>query len=104
MKGLVWMMVALALFLAPAISLAFECPARIKEASDAIAKAEPAVAKTADAKKKAEGQAFLAVAKNLVKEADEDHKNGAAKRDAGLHYLSTAKAKVARTAAEQATK
>lgn len=104
MKRLVLSLAILVLFLAPAITLAFECPTRIKEANDAIAKAEPALAKIADAKKKGEAQAFLTVAKNLTKEANDDHKNGAAKGDANLHYLSAAKAKLARMAAEQASK
>ncbi len=97
------LVVALALVVLPAVSvLAFECPARIKEANDAISAVEPTVAKIADATKKANATAFITVAKELNKAADADHKKGVETKEASLHYLSAVKAKLAKMAADQA--
>lgn len=94
---------ALALVVLPALPvLASECPARIKEANDAISAAEPTVAKIADATKKANAIAFITVAKDLSKTADADHKKAVDTKEASLHYVSAAKAKLAKTAADQA--
>lgn len=95
--------VALALVVLPAISvLAFECPTRIKEANDAISAVEPTVAKIADAKKKGDATGFITVAKELSKAADADHKKAVDTKEASLHYVSAAKAKLAKMAADQA--
>lgn len=100
--GLVFL-VGVALVLLPVISvLAFECPARIKEANDAISAVDPTVAKIGDAKKKGEAAAFITVAKDLSKAADADHKKAVDTKEASLHYVSAAKAKLAKMAADQA--
>ena len=94
--GLVFL-VGVALVLLPVILvLAFECQARIKEANDAISAVDPTVAKITDAKKKGYITTFTMVAKDLSKAAEADHKKAADTKDASLHYVSAAKAKLAK--------
>lgn len=83
-------------------ALAFECVARLKEANQAISQAESGVAGITNARAKGNAEAFVALAKEMAKQADADHKDGAAKKAATLHYAAAAKAKVAKWAAEQA--
>jgi hypothetical protein len=70
---------------------AFECPARIKEANEAIAKAEA----------KAPNNPDLAMAKRWVAEAQKAHQDGAATKSATLHYDSAALAKAAKLLADK---
>lgn len=73
---------------------AFECPARIKEANEAIAKAES----------KAPNHPDVAVAKRWVGEAQKAHQDGATTKSAALHHESAAKAKAAKLLAEGVAK
>lgn len=70
---------------------AFECPARIKEANDAIAKAQA----------KAPNSPDLATAKRWVEEAQKAHQEGATTKSAALHNESAAKAKAAKLLADK---
>lgn len=72
---------------------AFSCPKLAKEASDAIAKAEP-MAGSGDDRQKARNAGMIAVAKDLVKGAEADHAGG-------KHGNAEAKAKAAKWLAEQ---
>jgi hypothetical protein len=71
---------------------AFECPARIKDANEAIAKAEAKAANNPD----------LATAKRWVQEAQQAHQDGATTKSATLHNESAAKAKAAKLLADKA--
>jgi hypothetical protein len=73
---------------------AFECPARIKDANDAIAKAEA----------KAPNNPDVATAKRWVQEAQKAHQDGAATKSAALHNESAAKAKAAKLLADGVAK
>jgi hypothetical protein len=79
--------------LAAGPALAFSCPTLVKEANDAIAKAEPMAGK-GDDRQKARNQGMIDEAKELAKEADAAHKGGA-------HGRAEAKAKAAKFLAEQ---
>lgn len=81
---------------------AFECPARIGEAKEAIKAAEASVMKIADAKAKANAQGMLEAARDMVKEAQEYHDKGVAKKSAAEHYEAAAWAKAAKWLADQA--
>lgn len=81
---------------------AFECPARIAEAKAAIKTAEASVMKIADAKAKGNAQGMLEAAKDMVKEAQEYHDKGVAKKSAAEHYEAAAWAKAAKWLADQA--
>ena len=70
---------------------AFECPARIKDANDAIAKAEAKAANHPD----------LATAKRWVSEAQKAHQEAATTKSAALHNESAAKAKAAKLLADK---
>jgi hypothetical protein len=70
---------------------AFECPARIKDANEAIARAEA----------KAPNNPDLALAKRWVAEAQKAHQQGAETKSATLHYESAAKAKAAKLLADK---
>lgn len=75
-------------------ALAFSCPRLVKEATDAIAKAEPMASQGADDRAKARNAGSLEAAKALSTEAEADH-------GGGKHGLSEAKAKAAKWLAEQ---
>jgi uncharacterized protein (UPF0333 family) len=94
--------VALAVLLVAGPALAFQCPKLQKEAGEAIAKAEGAVAKVADAKDKAAAQAMVNVAKELNKASEASHKKAADTKDANLHYRSEAEAKASKALADMA--
>jgi hypothetical protein len=94
--------VALAVLLIAGPALAFQCPKLQKEAAEAIAKAEGAVMKIADAKAKAAGQAMVNVAKELNKASEASHKKAADTKDANLHYRAEAEAKAAKALAGMA--
>lgn len=96
--------VGLAVLLVAGPALAFQCPKLQKEAGEAIAKAEAAVAKIADAKAKGAAQAMVTVAKDLNKESEANHKKGADTKEANLHYRAEAEAKAAKALADMATK
>lgn len=95
--------VGLAALLAAGSALGFTCPKLQKDAGEAIAKAEAAVAKIADAKAKGAAQAMVTVAKELNKASDASHKKGAETKDANLHYRSEAEAKAAKALADMAS-
>ena len=95
--------VGLAALFVAATALAFSCPKLQKTAEEAIAKAEAAVAKIADAKAKGSAQAMVAVAKELNKASEASHKKGADTKDANLHYRSEAEAKAAKALADMAS-
>ena len=65
---------------------AFECPARIKDANDAIARAEGKAANHPD----------VATAKRWVGEAQKAHQDGVATKSGALHQDSVVKAKAAK--------
>ena len=71
---------------------AFECPARIKDANEAIAKAEGKAANNPD----------LATAKRWAGEAQKAHQDGAAMKSPALHNEAAAKAKAAKLLADKA--
>lgn len=79
---------------------AFTCPALIKAANESIAKAEAAADKVTDEREKARAVTLIAMVKDLVKQADADHKEAGAKKDAQLHYNAETKAKAAKALAE----
>ncbi len=90
--------VALAMGLAVAMLVAgstgawaFMCPKLIKEANDAIAKAEG----------KAPNNPDLALAKRWVAEAQKAHQEGASTKSAELHNESMAKARAAKELADK---
>lgn len=95
-------LVALLTFALPLQVLAFECVARIKEANQALSKAEQALSSVTDARTKSQVSAYLAVAKQLSSEADTDHRDAAAQKSAEGHYRSAAKAKAAKALADLA--
>jgi hypothetical protein len=70
---------------------AFECPARIKDANEAIAKAEA----------KSPNNPDVATAKRWVAEAQKAHQDGATTKSAALHNESAAKAKAAKLLADK---
>lgn len=96
--------VGLAILLVAGPALAFQCPKLQKEAGEAIAKAEAAVAKVADAKVKGAAQAMVTVAKDLNKASEASHKKAADTKDANLHYRAEAEAKAAKALADMAGK
>jgi hypothetical protein len=71
---------------------ASECPARIKDANEAIAKAEAKGSKSPD----------LALAKRWVSEAQEAHKHGVEAKSPAMHADSAAYAKAAKLLADKA--
>jgi len=81
--------------------LAFSCPSLIKGASESIAKAEAVAGKITDEREKGRALTMIELAKQWHKEADADHKEAGAKKDAQLHYRAEAKAKAARALADQ---
>lgn len=83
-------------------ALAFQCPKLQKEAGEAIAKAEAAVAKVADAKVKGAAQAMVSLAKELNSASQTSHKKGADTKNANLHYRAEAEAKAAKALADMA--
>jgi hypothetical protein len=82
-------------------AFAFSCPALIKGTNESIAKAEAAVGGITDDREKGRAMMMIELAKQLNKEADADHKDAGAKKDAQLHYRSEAKAKAAKALADQ---
>lgn len=74
-------------------AFAFSCPKLVKDANEAIAKAEP-MAGSGDDRQKARNAGMVAVAKDLVKGAEADH-------GGGKHGQAEAKAKAAKFLAEQ---
>ncbi len=70
---------------------AFECPARIRDANEAIAKAEAKAANNPD----------LATAKRWVEEAQKAHQDGVATKSGALHTESIGKAKAAKALADK---
>lgn len=57
-------------------AFAFSCPKLVKSANEAIAKAEPQVTKASDDRQKTRNAGLIAVAKDLVKQAEADHSGG----------------------------
>lgn len=74
-------------------AFAFSCPKLVKDANEAIAKAEP-MAGSGDDRQKARNAGMVEVAKDLVKGAEADH-------GGGKHGQAEAKAKAAKFLAEQ---
>ena len=91
---------AVAATLAAGQAFAFTCPALIKGANESIAKAEAAAEKVTDEREKARAMTLVAMVKDLVKQADADHKEAGAKKDAQLHYNAETKAKAAKALAD----
>ena len=75
---------------------AFSCPTLIKAANESIAKGESSAGKITEEREKGRAMAMIAEAKELVKQAEADHKEAGAKKDAELHYRAEAKAKAAK--------
>lgn len=75
-------------------AFAFSCPKLVKEANEAIAKAEPTAMKATEDRQKARDMGMIDEAKNLVKQAEAAHA-------AGKHGLAEAQAKAAKYLAEQ---
>ena len=80
---------------------AFSCPKLIKAADDSLAKAESAVGKITDERAKGRAMMMIELAKQWNKEAQADHKEAGAKKDAQLHYRAEAKAKAAKALADE---
>jgi hypothetical protein len=80
---------------------AFTCPVLIKGANESIAKAEAAAANIKEDREKGRAMMMIELAKQWNKEADADHKEAGAKKDAQLHYRAEAKAKAAKALADQ---
>lgn len=80
---------------------AFSCPSLIKGTNESIAKAEAAVGNISDEREKGRAMMMIELAKQWNKEADADHKEAGAKKDAQLHYRSEAKAKAAKALVDQ---
>jgi len=81
-------------------AFAFTCPVLIKGANESIAKAEAAAEKVTAEREKGRAMAMIALAKDLVKQSEADHKEAVAKKDAEAHYRGEAKAKTAKALAE----
>ena len=95
MKALTIGLVGLvSLGLAVGNAFAFSCPKLAKEASEAIAKAEPMAMKATEDRQKARDMGMIEEAKSLVKQAEASHA-------AGKHGLAEAQAKAAKFLAEQ---
>ncbi|MDP2601722.1 MAG: hypothetical protein Q8S00_03915 [Deltaproteobacteria bacterium] len=77
-------------------SFAFTCPVLIKGANESIAKAEVAAGNIKDEREKGRAMMMIELAKQWTKEADADHKEAGAKKDAQLHYRAEAKTKAAK--------
>jgi hypothetical protein len=82
-------------------AFAFTCPVLIKGTNESIAKAEAAVGNIADDREKGRAMMMIELAKQWNKEADADHKEAGAKKDAQLHYRAEAKAKAAKALVDQ---
>lgn len=80
---------------------AFSCPVLIKGANESIAKAETAAGNITDDREKGRAMMMIELAKQWNKEADADHKEAGAKKDAQLHYRAEAKAKAAKALVDQ---
>jgi len=80
---------------------AFSCPGLIKGTNESIAKAEAAAGKVTDDREKGRAMMMIELAKQWTKEADADHKEAGAKKDAQLHYRAEAKAKAAKALVDQ---
>jgi hypothetical protein len=79
---------------------AFTCPVLIKGTNESIAKAETAAGNIKDDREKGRAMMMIELAKQWNKEADADHKEAGAKKDAQLHYRGEAKAKAAKALAD----
>ena len=75
-------------------AFAFSCPKLVKEANEAIAKAEPMAMKAMEDRQKARDMGMIEEAKDLVKQAEASHAGG-------KHGLAEAQAKAAKYLAEQ---
>lgn len=82
-------------------AFAFTCPVLIKGANESIAKAEATAEKITDEREKGRALMMIELAKQWNKEADADHKEAGAKKDAQLHYRAEAKAKAAKALVDQ---
>ena len=82
-------------------AFAFTCPALQKQANESIAKAEAAAGNITDDREKGRAMMMIELAKQWNKEADADHKEAGAKKDAQLHYRAEAKAKAAKALVDQ---
>jgi hypothetical protein len=82
-------------------ALAFTCPVLIKGANESIAKAEATASNITDEREKGRAMMMIELAKQWNKEADADHKEAGAKKDAQLHYRAEAKAKAAKALVDQ---
>lgn len=81
-------------------ALAFTCPVLIKGANESITKAEAAAANITNEREKGRALMMIELAKEWNKEAEADHKEAGAKKDAQLHYRAEAKAKAAKALVE----
>ena len=82
-------------------AFAFTCPVLIKGANESITKAEAAAGNIMDDREKGRAMMMIELAKQWNKEADADHKEAGAKKDAQLHYRAEAKAKAAKALVDQ---
>jgi hypothetical protein len=81
-------------------AFAFTCPKLQKEANESIAKADSAAAKITADREKDRAMVMIAMAKDLVKQSEADHKEAVEKKDAQAHYRGEAKAKAAKALAD----
>ena len=77
-------------------AFAFTCPVLIKGANESITKVESVASTITVEREKDRALVMIQLAKDLVKQADADHKEAGAKKDARLHYNAEAKAKAAK--------
>jgi hypothetical protein len=100
MKAIRLGVATLAISFVSAQAYAFSCPQLIKAANESISKAENTATKITDDREKGRASVMVAQAKELVKEAEADHKDAGGKKDAQLHYRAEAKAKAAKALAD----
>ncbi len=99
-RGTILLVTLLSVILVTGNVLAFTCPKLQKEANESIGKAEGTTAKITDDREKGRATAIIALAKDLVKQSEADHKEAADKKNAELHYRAEAKAKAAKALAD----
>jgi hypothetical protein len=90
----------LTMVFAVADTFAFGCPRLIKAAEEAIEQAESKAKGITKNREKGRATVMIELAKQWNKEAEADHKEAAANKNAEAHYRSEAKAKAAKALAD----
>lgn len=95
-RATIFLVTLIAVILVTGNVFAFTCPVLIKGANESITKAESVASTITVEREKDRALVMIQLAKDLVKQADADHKEAGAKKDAQLHYNAEAKAKAAK--------